>query len=336
MAQLHRRHVLVGSAAFSIHAMIANTQEQILSTMQPFAKSDVFVGATLLNNPQDDHDGLGRILQYDAELIEKGALWVTGTTHVLGGLTFAPDGTLWAFDNLGWFALTVGRDGKQKWTKRFLDRVIGKVQFLASEHFLFTEYFKGEVQTETLTTRHQTLSDHPGQLGVGQIYEFDVKDKLVRTYTPDVHGAMSRSMAITHAILASDGKTLIYTSETGPRLMRFDVAAAKPPPDLKTPPPSQGGPPAMFLDVACTGTKIFLPLGNKLAVVDEKSGQDLASFPLPAFGWAVIIAFFDGAFAYVANWFTGDVAKISLADGASLAQTKISPKCISAIAQFAG
>ena len=73
MAQLHRRHVLVGSAAFSIHAMIANTQEQILSTMQPFAKSDVFVGATLLNNPQDDHDGLGRIIQYDAELIEKGA-----------------------------------------------------------------------------------------------------------------------------------------------------------------------------------------------------------------------------------------------------------------------
>ena len=118
--------------------------------------------------------------------------------------------------------------------------------------------------------------------------------------------------------------------------MRFDVAAAKQPPDLKTPSPSQGGPPAMFLDVACTGTKIFLPLGNKLAVVDEKSGQDLASFPLPAFGWAVIIAFFDGAFAYVANWFTGDVAKISLADGASLAQTKISPKCISAIAQFAG
>ena len=336
MAQLHRRDVLIGSAALSIQTNMASAEEKRVSTMQPFAKGDVFVGATLLNNPQDDHAGAGRIIQYDADLKEKGVLWVSGTTHLVGGLTFAPDGTLWAFDNLGWFVLTVGRDGKQKWTKRFLDRAIGKVQFLSNGHFLFTEYFKGDAQPVTLTTRYQTLPDHPGQVGLGQIYEFDASEKLVRTFTPDVHGGMSRSMAITHAILGSDGKTLIYTSETGPRLMRFDVAAGKQLPDLKTLPPSQGGPPAMFLDVARTGTKVLLPLGNKLAVIDETSGQDLASFPLPGFGWAVITPSIDGAFGYVANWFTGEVVKMSLADGTILAQTKISPKCISGIAQFAG
>ncbi len=42
--------------------------------LQAFAKGDVFVGATQLNNPDDDHAGRGRILQYDADLNLKGVL----------------------------------------------------------------------------------------------------------------------------------------------------------------------------------------------------------------------------------------------------------------------
>ena len=41
------------------------------STLKPFAPGDVFVGATLLNNPADDHAGAGRILQFDADLNER-------------------------------------------------------------------------------------------------------------------------------------------------------------------------------------------------------------------------------------------------------------------------
>ena len=336
MSKINRRSALAGAACVSIVTMTASADEPRVSTMKPFAKGDVFVGATFLNDPKDDHAGLGRIIQYDADLNEKGVLWVTGTTHLVGGLTFAPDGTLWAFDNLDWSVLTVGRDGKQKSSRRVMDRAIGNVQFLKNGHVLFMEYFKGDAQPETLTTRYKTLPDHPGQVGVGQIYEYDANLKPVRTFSPDVHGGVSRSMAITHATLASDGQTLIYTSETGPRLMRFDVATGKQLSDLKNLPPSQGGPPAMFFDVARAGTKILLPLGNRIAVIDEQSGQDIASFALPGFGWAVVTPASDGACAYVANWFTGDVAKVSLANGAVAAQTKISPKCISGIAQFAG
>ena len=70
-----------------------------VSTMQPFAKGDIFAGATLLNRKDDDHAGDGRIIQYDSNLKEKGVLWTEGTTHLIGGLSFAPDGTLWAFDS---------------------------------------------------------------------------------------------------------------------------------------------------------------------------------------------------------------------------------------------
>ena len=41
------------------------------STLQPFGPGDVFAGATLLNDPDDDHAGRGRIIQYDAGLNEK-------------------------------------------------------------------------------------------------------------------------------------------------------------------------------------------------------------------------------------------------------------------------
>ena len=42
--------------------------------MQPFAKGDIFLGCTLLNVPDDDHAGEGRIWQYDKEMNFKGEL----------------------------------------------------------------------------------------------------------------------------------------------------------------------------------------------------------------------------------------------------------------------
>ena len=49
--------------------------------MKALKKSDILVGATLLNNPEDDHAGPGRIIQYDSDLNLKGVLW-TENTHI--------------------------------------------------------------------------------------------------------------------------------------------------------------------------------------------------------------------------------------------------------------
>ena len=40
--------------------------------LKPFTSGDIFAGATLLNNPNDDHAGDGRIIQFDTDLNEKG------------------------------------------------------------------------------------------------------------------------------------------------------------------------------------------------------------------------------------------------------------------------
>ena len=70
------------------------------STAVAFATGDIFVAATVMDDPDDDHAGTGRILQYDANLQLKGTLWVEGTRHKIGGLTFDRDGVLWGFAQL--------------------------------------------------------------------------------------------------------------------------------------------------------------------------------------------------------------------------------------------
>jgi len=66
--------------------------------MKPFAPGDIFLGCTYLCNPDDDHAGEGRILQYDRNMVPKGTLYTEGTTHLVVNLRFGPDGVLWGFD----------------------------------------------------------------------------------------------------------------------------------------------------------------------------------------------------------------------------------------------
>lgn len=305
------------------------------STMQPFAAGDVFVGATVLNNPDDDHAGRGRILQFDADLNLKGVLWTKGTTHLVGGINFAPDGTLWAFDSFAWAVVRVSPDGTQLPIKKFADRPFGSVQFLDDGQFALIEYLKGSAQPENLTTRYPYLPDDPENVGQGEVYVFDANEELVRRFAPDVHGGMSGSMGATHTTLGSDGHTLIYTSETGPRVMRFDLKTGTQLPDVLTLPPSQGGPPAMVFDVERKGENLLLPLGTKLTVMTE-AADVVTEVPLDGFGWALVAPGHDEIYAYAANWFTGEVVKVSLENGDVLARVTIAPHSLSGLAQYHG
>ena len=305
------------------------------STLQPFARGDVFIGATLLNDPDDDHAGRGRILQFDADLNLRGVLWIEDTTHLVGGLTFAPDNTLWAFDSFAWLVVRVQPDGTLLPARRFADRPFGSVQFLDKGHFVLIEYLKGSAQPEQLTTRYPYLPDDPGSVGHGEIYEYDAGENLVRRFMPEVHGGVSGSMGATHTTLSSDGHTLIYTSETGPRLMRFDLRAGAQLSDLMTLPEAPpGAPPAMMFDVErLKDDRLVLPLGTRVAVLKE-SGGEVASFPLQGFGWALVAPGLNGETAYAANWFTGEVVRLSLKDGGISARVTIAPRCLAGIVQL--
>lgn len=297
--------------------------------MQPFASGDVFVGATLLDDPEDDHAGRGRILQYDANLQLRGQLWVTGTTHLVYGLTFAPDGELWAFDPWAWLAVRVSPGGRQLPNRRFAERAFSMAHFAADGSLWFTESLGGDNQPEPLTTRHRPLPGHDTLLGEAGVYHYSPDGKLLGEFHPDYHGGMSGSMAITHSVLAPDGNTLIYVSETGPRLMRFDLARGEQLDDLQSYPDGQG---EMFFDLALTGDDSLLVCrGDRVEALDL-DGKLRRRYPLEGFGWSVIGTTVPGA-AYVANWFSGEVVRLDLVTGEVTASASIGPKCIAGLAQ---
>jgi len=297
--------------------------------LQPFAAGDVFVGATQLNNPDDDHAGRGRIVQYDADLNIKGVLWVEGTTHLVYGLTFAPDGKLWAFDPWAWTAVQVSPDGKQLPNRRFATRAFSMVHFLADDTLLFTESLDGDNQPVPLTTRHPVLPGESSKLGDGGLYRFKKDGELLQVYDPEVQGGMSGSMAVTHSVLSADGNSIIYVSETGPRLMRFDIANDRQLPDVQSFPENQG---QMFFDLASmSDSRLLVSRGNRLELISEE-GAVLREFPLEGFGWSVIDVESTEAFAYVGNWFTGELIKLDVSSGKVLASTEVCKKCMAGIA----
>jgi len=301
------------------------------STMKPFAPGDVLVGATLLNDPADDHAGRGRILQFDADLNEKGVLWVEGTTHLIYGLTFAPDNVLWAQDPWAWTTVRVAPSGVQLPNLRFDQRAFSKVHFMADGTLLFTENLDGENQPEPLSTRFRPLPGHRKHLGDGDLWRYTADGELVEVQDPEVHGGMSGSMGVTHSVMSADQSRLFYVSETGPRLMQFDLVNGRQLPDVRR--GRDDDRTMMHFDLSLTpdGT-LMLCMGNRVEAMTQ-DGVLLRSYPLPGFGWSIIEAR-SGTHAYVGNWFSGEVVKLDLATGKTVARVMVAEKCMAGIAQY--
>jgi hypothetical protein len=305
--------------------------DQPASTLKPFAPGDVLVGATLLNDPADDHAGRGRILQFDADLKEKGVLWVEGTTHLVYGLTFAPDGVLWAQDPWAWTTVRVEPSGRQLPNLQFDQRAFSKVHFMADGTLLFTESLDGENQPEPLTTRHRPLPGHRKHLGDGDLWRYTADGELVEIQEPEVHGGMSGSMGVTHSVMSADQTRLFYVSETGPRLMQFDLANGRQLPDLRR--GAAGDRTMMHFDLSMMpdGT-LMVCMGNRVDAMTQ-DGALLRSYALPGLGWSIIDAR-SGTHACVGNWFSGEVVKLDLSTGKTVASVMVAEKCMAGIAQY--
>lgn len=301
------------------------------SSLRPFAPGDVFVGATELNDPADDHAGIGRIFQFDADLKLRGVGYLRGTTHLVYGLGFAPDGVLWAQDPWAWTTLRVDRDGSQLPNLQFDERAFSRVHFLADDSLLFTENLVGSNQPLPLTTRFRPLPGHRTRLGDGGLWRYLPDGELIAMYEPEVHGGMSGSMGVTHSVLPPDQSRLFYVSETGPRLMQFDLQKGRQLPDLRT--AAEGDRTMMHFDLSLApdGT-LLVAMGNRVDALSQ-DGVWLRNYRLPGFGWALIEAG-SGTHAYVGNWFSGELRKLDLITGETVASVQVAAKCMGGIARY--
>jgi outer membrane protein assembly factor BamB len=306
------------------------------STLQPFVPGDVFVAATVMNDPADDHAGIGRVIQYDAELRPKGQLWLKGSTHKVGGLTFGPDGTLWSMAQLTPVVMEIGPDGVQKPVRKFSDHKYSSVTFGRDGSLYFCDHMTGK-QTghPAVTTKFKLL---PGQdvIGNGHIFRHAADGRLVREYSNEVHGGSFGFLACTSTVLTDGDRRMIYVSETGNRVMQYDLPNDRQLPDLRKFEGDPRVPMVLVMNANPTGP-LFVSTANGFITLDRDSGEVLRHYPLPGMGWAAINPSPDGRFAFVGNFFTGEFFKVRLDDGAVVARNNIGQKeSLSGVAQYAG
>jgi hypothetical protein len=188
------------------------------STMKPFARGDIFLGCSYLNDPDDDHKGEGRILQFDKNWIPKGTLYTEGTTYLIVGCNFGPDGTLWGFDSQGHTVVRVSPDGKQleNWKP---GRGFGSVSWDAAGNLYFGEYFIGrEIWKGTTAAKRPD-----GTLGDGNIYKYSPDLKLLQTFVVENAPEFTHFKGVTHSTMHPSKQFITYTTETARRLMRYDI-----------------------------------------------------------------------------------------------------------------
>ncbi len=289
------------------------------STLQPFAPGDVFVGSTVLDNPTDDHAGRGRIIQYDSKLRRKGVLWLPAATHLVGGLKFDPQGRLWAFDSQDFLVLCIGRDGRIE-RRNFGARPFSNVNFAPDGSLYLAEHVAGRgIRPEIQVRMGTSLARMPGtdRLGDGHVWHFDPDGTLIHEYCTQTHGGHAGFLGVTMSALAPDGATLVYCSETGPRLMRYDLRNDRQLNDLQCFPEGER---EMFfgVDFGPQG-RLYVSRGSRIDVVDAR-GRSTCCYPLEGEGWAVLEPSADGRHLYVGNFFTGRLIKLNLECGEEVAR----------------
>lgn len=326
---------LLSAMLFASGAVAADAAR--VSTSQPFAPGDVWVAATVMDVPDDDHAGTGRLLQFDADLNPKGVLWIDGTTHKIGGLTFGPDGTLWGSAPISWQVIEIGTDGKQKPLRSFARRPFSSVTFAPDGTFFFGEHMVGEKTSIPMATT--SFSYLPGErvIGHGNIYHFAADGALLHEYDADTHGGVVGIHGVTSTVLTDDGKRMIYISETGNRVMQYDLANERQLPDLVDFGATDGGPPMVLVMSQMPEGELVIGTGGSVVFVDQHSGDITNEIEFDTPGWAAVAPSTDAGHLLLGNFFTGEFIKLRVADGEVVARNTIGENnSLSGIAQYPG
>ena len=284
------------------------------STMKPFDKGDIFLGCSYLNDPDDDHKGEGRILQFDKDWKPKGTLYIEETTYLIVGCNFGPDGVLWGFDSQGHVVIRVTPDGKLLDCQTGLGRGFGSVGFdnegncYLGEYFIDAEIWQG-------TTAKKTAE---GKLGDGNIYKYSPEFELLQTFECETAPEFTGFKGVTHSSMHPSGEFITYTTETSRRLMRYDIVNDKQMEDLDSYPeadPNDRDDKRWFIaPYYMNDGRLLCTAADGLREYDA-DGKLTQTIELPGYGWAQCCPDVDDRYALAANIWTGLAARIDLKQG---------------------
>ena len=286
------------------------------STMKPFAKGDIFLGCTYLCDPEDDHAGEGRILQFDKNLVPKGTLYTEGTTHLIKNVRFAPDGVLWAFDDTNHAIVRVGTDGVALPT-HFGDRAYGNAVFTADGSIYMGEYLIGEKPHAGTVAKRLGESNI---MGYGNLHKFTAALEHVAEFETETCPTITGFHGITHTALHPSERYITYLTDLGHRVMRYDIVEHCQMPDLIVYPSGEELMRKWTTGVAYISDGTLLLLRGSFIDLISEDGETIRSLPLDEYGYAMIDVSADDRFAFVANIFTGVASKVDLGSGEIVGQ----------------
>jgi len=316
---------------------VACADDERVSTAQPFAPGDIWVAATVMDVPDDDHAGTGRLLQFDAELQPKGVLWIDATTHKIGGLTFGPDGTLWGSAPISWQVIEIGTDGQQMPMRSFADRPFSSVTFAPDGSLYFGEHLVGANTSIPMATTKFTYLPGEQVIGHGNVYHFTADGEFIREYETDTHGGVVGIHGVTSTVLTDDGKRMIYISETGDRVMQYDLANDRQLPDLANFGEMEGAPPMVLVMAQMPGGDLVIGTGRSIVFLDQYSGEMTRQIEFDTSGWAAVAPSTDSGHLLLGNFFSGEFVKVRVEDGVVVARNSIGENnSLSGIAQYPG
>lgn len=305
-------------------------------SLQPFEAGDFFLGATLLNNPDDDHAGDGRIFQFDKNFQQKAVLHTPDTTHLVKGLMLGPDGVLWAFDTSEHMIIQVGPDGKRLPNPDFPMRPWSSGLFDKAGNLYLYEHITGTMADvpEKYQKMQAVLPGTTDKIGDGNVYKFSPSGELLETYETETSTSFAGYLGVTSCTLHPSEKYITYTTETSKRIMRYDIVNHKQMDDLMQLPEDQ--PEFVFcLDYTAEGM-LLVTRGPKIEVIDE-DGNVTRTIPLEGRGWATIKESQDRAHMLVSSFFNGVLLKMEKTTGNVVGKMEVDvERALAGVAEFPG
>lgn len=269
---------------------------------------DICVAATYALGEPDirRNSGDGRILVYDKDLNLKGALWTGETGLVIGVEYCAKSKVLFASDTSSQTVKRFSMDGTllpsfpEQQGKPF-----STMEFMSDGSLVIGEHIHGE---------------RPPFIGKGDICIFGADGKQQHRRSVEHDPGKFGFHAVTNMTLSADETTAIYLSETGKRIMQYDLVNAKQLPDLFAFGDEGADAEKFTAGIARTQDDKLLVSHVYSASLYSMSGELLKEFTdIPRDrGWAAIWACNDGQSFLIGNFFTGRMEKRSLADGSLL------------------
>ncbi len=269
---------------------------------------DICVAATYATGEPDirRNFGDGRVLIYDKDLNLKGALWTGETGLVIGVEYCAKSKVLFVSDTMSQTVKRFSMDGALL------------PSFPAQQGKPFsTMEFTGD---GSLVIGEHIHGTKPPFIGEGDICVFDAKGNQLHRHSVDHDPGKFGFHAVTNLTLSKDENTAIYLSETGKRIMAYDLAAGKQLPDLFAFGDDGDDADKFTAGIARTHDDNLLISHVYSASVYTMDGELLAEFTdIPRDrGWAAIWACNDGKSFLIGNFFTGRMEKRSLENGSLL------------------